>query len=71
VFRNGVSVEKELCSHEAMTQEIRGKGGNPIADGKADPSLEYEQRDTLLQDESNNNGRPTDNKDIRMRFYMK
>ena len=54
-----------------MTQEIRGKGRNPIADGKADTSLEYEQRDTLLQDESNNNGRPTDKKDIRMRFYTK
>lgn len=54
----GLLIEKESGSVNTPVQEICGKSGDPLEDGKSSPSFQNEHGDDLLQEESYDDGGP-------------
>ena len=67
MLANRIRVEEELSTDEALVQEIAGERRNPLEDLETSIALQHKERDCLLEEQSDNNGRPWDCLSVRGR----
>jgi hypothetical protein len=58
VFTNGLFVKEELSASKSLVKEVASKLSDPFENFETSVALEDEQSDSLLQEETDNDGRP-------------
>lgn len=60
MLANSLCIKEERCTDFGLGQEITRKRRDPFEDGETSAGFQDEERDGLLDEESDDNGRPGD-----------